>query len=63
MIDDPELNLQQFIQACDGYQWNYKDQYCYRFPIEKYTWLKANQFCHLIGVTWPMYTVRQRMIT
>ncbi|KAK6047525.1 lectin C-type domain protein, partial [Cooperia oncophora] len=49
LIDDPELNIQQFIQACDGFQWNYKDQYCYRFSPEKLTWLKANQFCHSIG--------------
>ncbi|EYC07094.1 hypothetical protein Y032_0072g685 [Ancylostoma ceylanicum] len=49
MIDDTELNIQQFIQACDGYQWNYRDQYCYRFPLDKYNWLKANQFCHTIG--------------
>ncbi|KAK6766690.1 hypothetical protein RB195_026146 [Necator americanus] len=49
MIDDAELNIQQFIQACDGYQWNYQEQYCYRFPADKFTWLKANQFCHSIG--------------
>ncbi|XGW32425.1 hypothetical protein V3C99_017180 [Haemonchus contortus] len=49
LIDDPELNIQQFVQACDGYQWNYKDQYCLRFPLEKLSWLKANQFCHSLG--------------
>ncbi|WKY16537.1 hypothetical protein Q1695_001300 [Nippostrongylus brasiliensis] len=49
MISAPELNIQQFIQACDGYQWNYRDQYCYRFVFQKYTWLKANQFCHGLG--------------
>ncbi|CAJ0609897.1 unnamed protein product [Cylicocyclus nassatus] len=49
LISDPELNIQQFIQACDGYQWNYREQYCYRFNFNKLTFVRANQFCHSIG--------------
>ncbi|CAI2356606.1 unnamed protein product [Caenorhabditis sp. 36 PRJEB53466] len=45
-INDPELKLNQYVAACEGQFWNHRQQNCFEFQSDKYSWLDTWDICH-----------------
>ncbi|CAI5455517.1 unnamed protein product [Caenorhabditis angaria] len=45
-INEPEIKLNQYIAACDGVFWNYRQQNCYEFQSAQHIWLDSWSICH-----------------